>query len=138
MKTLNLTIIIILLLTGPALAEWTNFQKSLGISYASFVAVDLVQSQHWIEHTADDPLITDYGNIYEANPFVAGKTIEQATLMALGANYLLYKFVDNIDSEYRTAILLAANIIEFSVIKGNRETMQRHGLDYELSFGITF
>lgn len=138
MKTLILTLVILLILSGPALAEWTDFQKNLALSYGSFIAIDLVQSRHWIEHTPEDPLITDYGYLYEANNFVAGKSIEEAALMALGANYLLYKFVDSIESEYRTAILVAANIIEFSVIRGNHKAMQRHGLDYELSFGITF
>lgn len=137
MKTLFITLIIIVMVSTPIMAgfnEWTNFQKGLGLTYAGLIATDLRQSQHWIEYTEDNPRILDNGYVYENNPIVAGKTIEQATAMAIGANYLLYKFADNIDSKYRTILLIGATLIEGKVVYDNHKTMERFNFEYKINF----
>lgn len=137
MKTLLITLIIILMVSTPVVAsfnEWTNFQKGLGLTYAGLIATDLTQSQHWIEYTKINPRSVDGWQIWERNPFVAGKTIEQATAMAIGANYLLYKFADNIDSKYRTILLIGATLIEGKVVYDNHKTMERFSFEYKINF----
>lgn len=113
--------------------DWNDTQKGLSYSYVGFVAVDLIQSQHWIEYTEDDPRETEYGTIHENNKLVSGKSIEEVTFITIAVHYLSYKLLDDMDSKNRTFILVTANLIEGYNIYTNHEDMIKHNLNYRIN-----
>lgn len=137
MKRIIIIFLVILFIPTPILAsEWTNLEKGLAYSYTGLVITDLIQSQHWIEYTADNPRILSNGLVYEKNKFVAGKSIETASIIAFGANYIFYKLLDNMSNKYRTPTLVLANIIEGIVVYNNHKTMRDFGFEYRVNFLI--
>lgn len=138
MKKLTIFCLVLLMIigmtasVGAKYSEWNTTNKCLGASYAALVGIDLLQTRSWGEYTKNNPRYIEFDGktykVYESNPVVAGMDYENIVLTALISNYMAYRVVDKFSPELRTATLIAAHLIEFSVVKNNNETIKKLNL----------
>jgi hypothetical protein len=105
----KLLVILSMLLCVSCVTDWNRRDQILLGSYSAMHMVDIKQTREILSSP-------DY---YEMNPILDGLTPNQATAVMLGSTVAFYFILDWLSEDWRTPVLLGANMLKFGLIQHN-------------------